>query len=226
MTDKWLTWERQVGSGVELPAYLPCVPSQTFPQKQKELSVLLVAQRKTLVMELDSPCGATTLLPKDGETHEHHCNANTDWTLIDCCLHSVACLQTRKKSLDLCLMQRMCFGTVPSLMEFRFLKALQYPSHSAVVLSSGPKENSKQQQTWAKVFFVPSPAAKCKRKYFYPRNEVWFASQKIRYKAKESWGRSHEADVSPLPSTHCVLQHRLNPCRVPAVVAPVQLASP
>lgn len=53
MTDKRLTWERQVGSGAELPADLPYMPSEMFPRKQKELPVLLVTLRKNILMEFD-----------------------------------------------------------------------------------------------------------------------------------------------------------------------------
>lgn len=169
MTDKWLTWERLVGSGVELPAYLPCVPSQTFPQKQKELSVLLVAQRKTSVMEFGSSCGATTLLPKDQDIHEGHCNTNTDRALIGCCLHSVACLQLEKRAW-ICVSGKGC-----ALVLF----LLWWSSHSwrpcSIPSGSSSQFNPKRKlktetNLWAKTLFVPSPAVKCKWKYLYARN--------------------------------------------------------
>lgn len=176
MTDKWLTWGRQVGSGVELPAYLPCIPSQTFPQEQKELSVLLIAQRKTFVMELGSSCGATAFLPKDWDIREGPCNTNIDRALIDCCFHSVACLQLGKRAW-ICVSCKGC-PLILFLLQWSFhsLRPCSIPLGIVVVLSSSqfrPKRKLKTTTNlWAKVLFVPSPAVKCKWKYFYARNEV------------------------------------------------------
>lgn len=143
MTDKWLTWDRQVGSGAELPGYLPCIPSEMFPlwRKQKALFVLLVARRKTFVMELDSSCGATTLLPKDWDVREGPCKTNTDRALIGCCLHSVACLQ-QKKELGFVSHAKDVFWYCS------FFNEGLAVSPWAVVLSSGPKENSRRQQIY------------------------------------------------------------------------------
>lgn len=171
MTDKQLTWERQVGSGAELPAYLWCVLSQTFPRKQKELSVLLVAQRKTFMMEFDSSCVAMILLRKDWDVHEGHCNTNRDSALISCCLHSVAYLQLEKRAwiwasckwcaLVLYLLPqsscswRLC--SIPSSNSSQFR-----PKRIAGQLQSYERGRSS----------VSSTVVKCNWSYFFPMNEM------------------------------------------------------